>query len=150
MIELILVIGIIGILAVMVVPNWTHTQILVEFEARRVFNDIRFAQAMSMATGQRYRWVRTSSSSYQITNQAGTPVMLGGGATTQTMTSGSTFGTLVNLPSNVLVFDSRGIPYTDTSIPGTPLASTATIPVTGSSQTANIQITPSTGYGVVS
>lgn len=148
--ELILVIAIMGILAFVAIPRWSHNKILVEFEARRVLNDIRFAQAMSMASGQRYRWVRTSSTSYQITNEAGSAVMMPSGGTSLTLTSGVSFGSFTNLPSNLVAFDSRGRPYTTSTYPGTALASSATIPLTGAGQTATITITPTTGYGALS
>lgn len=149
-IELVTVILIVGILAFVAVPDFVHTKIIAEYEARRVLNDIRYTQALSMATGQRYRWVRTSSTTYQITNQSGTPVTMPDGSTTASLSGGSTFGTLTNLPSNLIAFDSMGVPYTNTAIPGTPLGATATIPITGDTNTATVSITQSTGYGAIS
>lgn len=150
LIELVVVILIIGILAFVAVPDFVHTKVIAEYEARRVLNDIRYAQALSMATGQRYRWVRTSSTTYQITNQAGTAIAMPEGGTTASLSGGSTFGALTNLPGNLIAFDSMGVPYTNTAIPGTPLAATATIPVTGDGNTATVSITQSTGYGAIS
>lgn len=149
LIELIFLILIIGILAVLSVPKWTATPIRVEFEARRVLNDIRYAQAMSVTSGERYRWVRLSSTTYNITNEAGVAIMLPSGSSTLTLTSGVTFGTLTNLPNSLIAFDTQGAPYTDTAIPGTALASTASIPLVTGSSTRTVQITPQTGYGVL-
>jgi len=72
LIELIIVILIIGIVSVVAIPKWTASSQRLEFEVRRVLTDIRYAQALSMTSGERYRWVKLSSSSYQITNEAGT------------------------------------------------------------------------------
>jgi prepilin-type N-terminal cleavage/methylation domain-containing protein len=147
--ELILVILIIGIISVTAIPNWTGSSLGLEFEARRVLNDIRYTQALSMASGMRYRWVRTSSSSYQILNQSGAAMILPSGGTTVTMTNSVSFGSLGNLPSGLVAFDSQGIPYTTSSIPGTALASAATIPLTANGVTRTVRISQSTGYGVL-
>ena len=149
--ELVVIIVIIGVIGFTLTPN-TNTQvpIRVAYEARRVLNDIRYTQALSMASGQRYRWVLASSTSYQITNEAGTAITLPNGSTTLTLSSGVSFGSLTNLPSSLVAFDSQGVPYTNSSIPGTALGSTATIPVTSGGQTFSVSITPTTGYGAVS
>lgn len=144
--EMVIVILIIGILAVVVVPSSNPSDSTLEYQARQVLNDIRYTQALSMATGQRYRWVRTSSSTYQILDSSGTAIALPNGGTTLTLTSGITFGSLSNLPSNLVVFDSFGVPYTDTSTPGTALASTASIPLSNGTLTRSVTITANTGY----
>src|SRR3990167_3523359 len=149
LVELIALILIIGIVSVIALPKWTGTPINVNYEAARVLNDIRFAQGMSMTTGQRYRWVETSSTTYQVLNEAGTAVILPNGKTTMTLTSGVTFGALTALPSSLIAFGSDGIPYTDTAIPGTALASSATIPLTGSGQTRTVTISAGTGFGAL-
>ena len=118
-------------------------------EERRILNDIRYTQALSMATGQRYRWVRTSATTYQIINSAGTALILPSGSTQATLTSNVSFGAFTNLPNNLIAFDSTGTPYTDTGSPGTPLAATAIIPAVIGSNTRSIQVTPSTGYGAL-
>lgn len=148
--ELVLVILIVGIIAVTVTPTNTQVPMRLAYEARRVLNDIRYTQALSMASGQRYRWVRTSSTAYQITNEAGVALILPSGSSTMTLSNGVSFGTLANLPNDLVAFDSRGTPYTTSSLPGTALGSTASIPVTNGSQTFTVSITPTTGYGVSS
>lgn len=150
LIELIFVILIIGILAVVAVPDWTGSSMGVQYEARRLLNDIRYTQMMSMATGERYRWVRVSSTSYSITNEAGTAIVLPSGGTVMVFTSGVSIGTITNLPNNLVAFDSQGIPYTTSTIPGTALASNATIPLTSAGGTRTVFITPTTGYGDLS
>ncbi len=147
LVELIFVILIMGILAVSVIPKWTGTSLGVEFEARRLVNVIRYTQALSVATGQRYRWVKVSSSSYSILNQSGTAIILPSGGTILTLSNNVSIGSLSNLPDSLVAFDSQGVPYTTSSTPGTTLGSTAGIPMTSSGgQTRTVQITPSTGY----
>lgn len=151
LLELVMVILIVGIISVVAAPNWIGSESFgPEYESRRVLNDIRYTQAMSMSSGQRYRWVRTSSSTYQILNESGTAIMLPSGSTSVTLSSGVTFGSFSNLPNNLIAFDSVGAPYTTSTYPGTALSSTATIPVTSSSNTRNVLIAAQTGYGVVS
>lgn len=148
--ELVLVILIIGVIAVTTVPNWTATQQGIEYEARRLLGDLRYTQAMSMTTGQRYRLVITSSNSYQILNPSGSPVMLPTGGTSLILSNNITFGSLTNLPNSLVAYDSNGIPYVDTASPGTALSSTAVIPLVSGSATRNVSITPDTGYGELS
>ncbi len=150
LLELVLVILIVGIIAITVTPTSTQAPIRLAYEAQRILNDIRYTQAMSMASGQRYRWVRTSSTAYQITNEAGSALILPNGSSTLTLSNGVSFGSFTNLPNNLVAFDSRGAPYTTSSVPGTALGSTASIPLTNGSQTFTVSITPTTGYGVTS
>lgn len=150
LLELVFVMLIIGIISVMVVPKWLGTGQRSGYEARRVMNDIRYAQAMSLLTGQYYRFVRTSSTTYQITNEAGSAILLPGGSTTVTLSAGVTFGTFTNLPNSLVAFDALGAPYTTGSVPGSALSSTATIPLVSGSQTWTISISPQTGYEVLS
>ncbi|EKD71877.1 MAG: hypothetical protein ACD_46C00080G0012 [uncultured bacterium] len=150
LIELIFIVMIFGIIAINVVPLWTSTAIGLDVEARRILQDIRYVQALSVTTGERYRWVMLSSSSYAITNEAGSAIVLPSGGTTLTLTNGVTIGSLSNLPNNLIAFNSQGIPYIDSSIPGTALSATAGIPVTLGGQTRTISIAPQTGYGVLS
>lgn len=150
LIELVIVILLMGIISVTITLKWPATSLNLEFEARRLLYDIRYVQALSMVSGQRYRWVKISSTTYQLTNEAGTAVLLPSGSTQLTFTNGVMFGTLVNLPNSLVAFDSQGVPYSNSSIPGTVLSSTASIPLTVSGQTRVVQITAQTGYGILS
>src|SRR5438105_304872 len=94
LIQIVMVLVVVGILSVMALPKWTAQSLDVNYEARRVLNDIRYVQALSLTYGQRYRWVKTAAASYQILNQAGTAIVLSNGGTTLTLSSGNTFGTL--------------------------------------------------------
>ena len=147
-IEVIFILLVIGILAITITPNWTATSMGLQFEALRVLQDIRYTQALSVTSGQRYRWVRTSSTTYQVLNEAGTAILLPSGVTTLTLSGDVILGTLTNLPNNLIAFDSQGTPYTTSSYPGTALVATASIPLVSGSQIQTIQISPETGYGM--
>jgi prepilin-type N-terminal cleavage/methylation domain-containing protein len=147
LLELIFILAIIGILAVAVTPKQPPDSLLVQYEARRVLNDIRYTQALSMSTGLRYRWVKVSGTSYQIVNASGIAIILPNGSSTLTLAYGATLGAITNLPNNLLSFDAYGVPYTTSGIPGTLLSSAATIAVTKGSQTATLTIQPTTGLG---
>ncbi|OGT41970.1 MAG: hypothetical protein A3F42_07265 [Gammaproteobacteria bacterium RIFCSPHIGHO2_12_FULL_37_34] len=148
LIELIIAIAIIGILAVTMLPKWTASSLTLEFQARRMLDDIRYAQALSMVSGQRYRWVATSSTTYQITNEAGSAILFPSGSNQIALTDGANFSS--NLPNNLLAFDSQGTPYVNTAYPGTTLTGTAIISLIASGVTRSIQISPQTGYGILS
>src|SRR5690348_547194 len=150
LVELIFIILIVGIISVMIMPSWTGTTLDLSYEAQQVLNDIQYAQALSINTGQRYRWVLVSSTSYSVTDSAGTAILLPSGSTLATLSNGVSIGSLSNLPNSLIAFDSLGAPYTDTGSPGTALASTASIPISATGGSYTIQITPGTGYGVLS
>lgn len=146
LVELVFIILIIGILAVSVMPKWSGTSLGVQFEARRLLNDLRYTQALSVTTGQRYRWVKTGSNTYSILDESGSAITLPSGTTTLTFSSGVSFGALTNLPGSLVAFNSQGIPYITSGTPGTALASTASIVVSNGTQSSTVQITPETGY----
>lgn len=144
LIELILVIAIIGILSVVVFPR-LPSAVNIEMEARRVLNAIKFAQMLSIASGQRYRFVISSNTTYQVQNEIGSAILLPGGSNVQQLTQGALISS--NLPANLISFDSLGTPYGTTVLPGSPLASNGIISLSGENQTRNIVIIPQTGYG---
>lgn len=149
LIELIVVISLISILAAGVYLNWPGSTMNLAAQTRQLANDLRYTQALSMTTGQRYRLVRTSSNTYQILNSSGSAMVLMG-RTTITLASGITFGSLTNLPNSLVAFNGLGAPYTDTGNPGTPLSTTATLSLTTNGETRTVSITPETGRVSVS
>lgn len=149
MVELIIVIVVIAILSVFLLPSMPASTLNLQYSAAQVLNDIRYAQALSMATGQRYRLVQVSSNSYSITDQSGNAIIMPSGGTVMLFSNGITFSAFTNLPNNLVAFNSQGIPYTDTSIPGTALASTATITLTAAGATRSMTISPQTGFGAL-
>jgi type II secretion system protein H len=150
LIELIVVILIMGILATAAYNQWPGSTVNVGAQAQQLANDIRYTQALAMTSGQRYNLIKQSSTTYQIRSNAGTAIILANGSTTMTLNTGITFGTLTNLPNNLVAFDGKGTPYTTATTPGTALVSAATIPVTSSGQTSTVTISPGTGSVSVS
>ena len=149
LIELVMVLILISILAVFASINWPGRSINLAAQAEQLVNDIRYAQTLGMTKGQRYRWVKTSATSYQITNNSGTAIIMPSGGTTITLGTGISFGTLINLPNNLIAFDGQGIPYIDTATPGTALAANASIPLTADGQTKTIVVSPQTGRVII-
>ena len=147
LIELIMVLIILSTLAVFALPKLPHTSVFLEYEAQKILADIRYIQLRSMLRGERYRWVQISTSSYQILNQIGTPIVLPMGNTTHNLSNGVTFYGLFNLPNNLIAFGTDGMPYTTSSIPGTQLTTTGYIVLTTGSRYQIIVIYPYTGYG---
>lgn len=145
LIELVCVIALLGFLSVSAFIAWPGTSINLGAEAQQVANDLRYTQSLSMTKDQRYRFVITSTTTYQITDGSGTAMLNARGSTTTTLNTGLSFGTLTNLPNSLVAFNGNGIPYTTTGSPGTALASTASIPITGGSITKTISISPLTG-----
>ncbi len=146
LIEVLMVIVVVSILAVIPFFSMPAASINLDGQAQQLAHDIRYTQSLSMTKAQRYRLViTTGTSSYQILNSAGTAVLLASGSTTVTLNSGISFGTLTNLPNNMIVFDGDGVPYTDTGSPGTALSANASIPLQGSGSTKTVVIVPLTG-----
>jgi prepilin-type N-terminal cleavage/methylation domain-containing protein len=145
LIELVIVLVILGILSTGAYVQWNAAKTNLGAEADKLAQAIRYTQSLSMTKNQRYRLVETSSTTYQITNSSGTPIIQPSGNTTVTLYSGISFGTFSNLPNNLIVFDSKGIPYTDTGTPGAALSATATMTLTASGTTKSITIAPQTG-----
>ena len=143
LLEFTIVLVIIGIIAVFVSFFWPDSIVNLDAAANQIANDIRYTQSLSMNKGERYRWIKTSATTYQIVDSGGSPILLSGGNTTQTLASGITFGSLVNLPNNLVAFDGKGVPYTDTG--STQLSSTASIALIAQSDSSTILITPQTG-----
>ena len=145
--ELVIVILITAILSVFTMPLWTGSSINVGAQADQLAADILYTQSLAMSSGQRYYLIRTSSTAYQIRNSTGTAIAYPGTTrTTITLNTGVTFGTFTNLPSNLIAFDGKGIPYTTSTSPGTALAAVAQIPLTATgSTTKTVRITPRKG-----
>jgi len=145
LIELVCVIILLGVLSATVFINWPGVTINLGAQAYQLADDLRYTQALSMTKDQRYALVITSSTTYQITNGSGTAILNAFGSTTTTLQHGISFGTLTNLPNNLVAFNSKGIPYITTGSPGTALAAVATIPLNGGSSTMTVSIAPQTG-----
>lgn len=147
--EFIAVIAIISILSVMVSFTWQGTTIDLEAQAQQVAANVRYAQALAMTRGQRFRWAEVSATTYQVVDNSGNPIMLAQGNTTVILGSGISFGALSNLPNSLVAFDGRGTPYVDTATPGTALSSSASISLSSGGQTKTVVISPETGRTIV-
>ena len=149
LIELIIVIAIVAILSVVAVPRFPVNLLRIEYDARALLTDIRYAQMLSMATGERYYWVRNTANTYFLINHLGVVILLPSGSYVHTFSGNTVFAGITNLPNNYIGFDSQGTPYINNVIPGTPLAAAATITLSGSGQSRSIQISPGTGFGTL-
>ena len=151
LIELIIVIVIGSILAVYAMFHWPTPALNIDAQAQQFANDIRYTRSSSMSKGERYRIIKLSSSSYTITNNAGTSITFPSGQTIVTFPAGITFGAWNNLPNNLIAFDSKGVPYTDALTPGTTFntATTYSITLVGGGVTKTVTVSPTTGRVVV-
>jgi type II secretory pathway pseudopilin PulG len=149
LIDLTITILIIGIIATLLSLNWPSFTVNLTAQAELLADDLRYTQSLSMARGERFRLVKLSSNTYQITNSTGTVVAMPYGKTTATFGRGISFGAITNLPNNLIAFNSKGIPYIDTASPGTLLSATATITLTGGGLNQIVAIYPNTGRVVL-
>lgn len=144
MIELVIVIVLISILAAIAVPRWATSPNL-DAQTWELLSDLRYTQMLAITHGQRFRVNFTLPSNYGITNLAGTAVPnISTGGNTITLATGITISSLSNLPNNLVAFDERGIPYTDTAAT-VALAADATITLTDNGINRSIVITQGTG-----
>lgn len=151
LLEMVIVLLILGIMAAAAIPTLPGSAINVSAEADRLAADLLYTQSLAITSGQRYFWIRTAATTYQIRNSSGVAITYPGtGSTTVTLNSGISFSTITNLPSNLVQFDGKGQPYT-TSVAtgGTKLAASATIRIAGGGITKSVVIYPNTGYVVV-
>ena len=141
LIELAIVIILLAILSAYASISFTDSPNLYA-QAKLLANDIRYAQSLSMTHGERYRFVKLSSTSYAIQNGSSVNIVMSNGSTSVSFGAGIAFGTPSGFTSTI-VFDSRGTPYADSNT--TPMSSTATIPLTKGNQTTSVTISPETG-----
>jgi len=146
-IELIVVLLVVGILAAALMPRSTDRAVSVAAQADQLANDIRYVQSMAMTQGQRYRILLTTTT-YAIIAVSGSvavPHPATGSTTPVPLASGVTITIPpTNLPNNLIAFDGRGIPYTD-SAATTLLAANAVITLTGAGGSNTLTISPQTG-----
>ncbi len=151
LIELIIVMLIITVLSteVIIQSTTTVTPMMVSAAASQVADDIRYTQAMSMFSGQRYYLTDSSNSSYSIQNGSGTAIVLANGKTVASLPAGIVFYTATNLTA-VIGFTGRGVPITDTN--GTLLTATATVTISTSAGAYPqvITLSPTTGRVIIS
>jgi len=149
-IELVIVLVVAGVIATVISVRWPGFSINLNAQAELLADDIRYTQNLAMTKAQRHRLVKTSANSYQIADSTGAVVVMPSGASSVTFGSGISFGSITNLPNNLIGFNSQGAPYVDTGTPGTALSTVATIALTSSSGTSIVSIYPETGWVVTS
>lgn len=149
LLELMIVIILASIIAIYPLFTWQGSVISLDAETKKLADDIRYTQSLSMTKGERYRWVKTSATTYQIQNSAGTAILTPTGSTTTSLESGISFGSFTNLPNDLIAFDGQGVPYVDTASPGTALASSGTLLLNQGSDSESIVISPETGRVIV-
>jgi prepilin-type N-terminal cleavage/methylation domain-containing protein len=143
LVEMVIVILLISILSVAVYTQLPVVALNIGATAQQLANDLRYAQALSTYTGQRYYLVGVSGNTYDITTAGGAAITMAGGGTIVTMPNGIQFGTATNIPGGMVGFNGRGAPIIDTS--GTLLTGTGIITLTNGTQSMTISISPTTG-----
>ena len=143
-VEFIVVLVLVSIVAVFAVPRWITSPDL-EAQAQVLLGDLRYTQSLAITHDQRFRMNFSLPSHYSMTSTSGVAVVNPAtGNNTTTLTPGVTITGLTNLPNNLIAFDEKGIPYTD-SAATTALASTATITLSRNGMTRILTIIPQTG-----
>lgn len=138
-IELVVVLLVVVIFAVLLNYKWIGTSLNLDSQAALLASYLRYTQMMSMTHAERYRLAKASSRSYQVLNSTNATI------NSVTLSSDSSFGAWSNLDNNLVVFDSKGVPYVDTTTPGTTLNTTATIYLSAGVRTVAVTIDPTTG-----
>jgi prepilin-type N-terminal cleavage/methylation domain-containing protein len=142
LVELVIVLVLLGILAIAIIPRDPGRTLDVRAQADELASDIRYAQSLSMTRGQRF-CVSLITGGYSLTTAASncvTTVEHPAGMTQPVLIQNATLG-WTNLPNNYVVFDGKGIPYTNTTT--ALLTSNAVITFSGASNT--VTISPTTG-----
>jgi prepilin-type N-terminal cleavage/methylation domain-containing protein len=147
LIELSIVMVLMAIVVMVAMVIWPTKAVNVDQYAERLAADLRYAQHLAQTTNQRLRF-NFAAGSYSLTLTDGTTAvkLASGNTNSVTLPTGMTI-TLppTNLPSNYVVFDAMGRPYTTNVLPGTLLTSVATITITQNSLTDTVTIQPRTG-----
>jgi prepilin-type N-terminal cleavage/methylation domain-containing protein len=156
LVELVVVLIIAAIIGLLAFPKSDNDQLVLAGQADQIASDIRYAQSLAMSqgitSGSRHGLLFTvgaSPATYQFLSAGGNtvpnPVT---GATPPTLPNFVTAG-LTGLTQNLIAFDSKGVPYTDSNAT-LPLASPgATITLTLNGQTKQITVQPTTGRVLV-
>lgn len=146
LIELVVVLILIGILAVTFVPR-TSSKGSLTFagQAQQLASDIRYVQTLSMTRGQRYCLNLTSTGYSMTMTNCSTSVGVEhpAGATFPVTLEGVTLS-WSSLPSNLVTFTGKGLPYTDAAA-ATALASNAIVTLGGDGGPMYVCISPVTG-----
>lgn len=145
LVELTVTLIVVAILAVALLPRSPERQINLSVQADQLASDIRYTQSIAMAQGQRFRInFDVPTNSYRIVTRTGGFVTHPHTATNAAIAMGIGI-TLSSTTNAFIVFDGRGTPYSDTVLPGTPLAADAVVTLAADGQTQLVRISPQTG-----
>jgi type II secretory pathway pseudopilin PulG len=148
LVELIVMLLVVAVIAVIAAPKMSSDPISVATEAEQLAGDIRYVQTLAMTQAQRYRINLTATGyTFTLADAGGTAVIHPlTGSTAQINWNAWTAIALppTGLPSNLVAFDGRGVPYTD-NLATTALAANATIVLSRGSASQQITISPETG-----
>lgn len=139
LIELTIVIIILSVVAGIVWTSLPSTAVFqAEASSAQLINDLNLTKSLSMGRNERYRIV-IGTSSYQIQNSAGTPIVHpGNNASSILYPTGVTI-----TPTGTTIFDSMGKPYNGSSVA---LSSPLVLTVTNLGLTHTVSIIPETGF----
>jgi len=147
LIELAITLTVIGILSLITAFAWPNTtRWYLTLQTQQLANDLRYMQNYA-ATRHNALRINFSSSQYSFTELDGTTAIKNPAtsASAVTLSTGITLST-TNLPSTYVVFDSNGIPYTNTSLAAnTALAVSAAIILAKTGVTGTTSISPQSG-----
>ena len=146
LVELVTVLIIVSLLAVTAISRWSATPFNLSAQAEQLLGDIRYVQTLSMTHGQRYR-INFAADRYWFSNLDGS-ILVPHPASNNTNTL-MVNGVSLSFTNSLLVFDGNGAPYSDASLPGTPLAANATVTLTSGADSRTLQISPETGRAVL-
>lgn len=142
LVEFIIVLVLLGILAASVNILWPGRIINLAAQASLLADDIRYTQSLAMTKGERYRLVQISADRYQIANSSGAVVTFPLRDNPTVLGQGIGFTSPIG---TVVVFDSRGIPYSDTNVPGTALADPLSFVLSSEGRSKTVTVFPETG-----
>lgn len=140
LIELVLVIVILGILAIVAIPAFNNlTPISLDAAARKVKEDLRYAQSLATTTGESHGFEVTANSTYRVYNvNTGTTVVSPYHHTPMTEDLSSEFGgAQFNSLTYQIEFNASGQPTTGGG---------TTVQINDGTNFKQIQITLTSGY----
>jgi len=154
LIEMVMMLILIGILAVVFVPRApSKGSLTIAGQAQQLASDLRYVQALSMTrmTSSSTRYcLKLSATGYSLvtsTSNCTTTVEHPLGISQPVPTQDAVLS-WSNLPNNYVVFNGKGVPYTDAAA-SSKLASNAVITLSGGGVSNTVTISPETGRVMV-
>ncbi len=139
LVELIIVILLLGVLGIFFSIIWSDTSVGLDAQTSLFASDLRYAQNLSITQHQRFRLTIISSNQYKFQNGSGVDVIIPNRSNPIELEEDITFS---SLPTNKIIFDSKGRPYDANS---NPLITATIFQLTADGDTSNVTIYPETG-----